>query len=77
MKRYWIRETALWNELHINPTGCVEVVTHAEVVAVLEKCKALATHVVKFPYGLNANGCLEYRDDIKAEAQRLLKELEG
>ena len=49
----------------------------ADVEVVLEQCRTLAKHVVKFPYGHNANGCLEYREEVKREAQRLLKELEG
>jgi hypothetical protein len=44
----------------------------ADVEAVLKECRALAAHVVKFPYGHNANGCVEHRDEVKARAQALL-----
>ena len=51
--------------------------TEEQIIAVLKDAMKLAQHLSRFPYGHNANGCLEYREEVKAEAQRLLAQLKG
>ena len=78
LKKYWAnRHSFVGEHDNLRTTTDVPVYLAADVEAVLLDCVALAAHVVQFPYGHNANGCVEYRDEVKARAQALLAQLKG